>query len=236
MDIKASSDELRKKLEAEKAANIAGARPEHAEFFDGYLRNRLGQPAQQAPMFESPDQAAARAQMQQQANRLGSIASGQTAGAGEIAVNRQVGQAVAGQQSMAQSARGGNAALAGRLAARNAATIGVDGAGMAAQAQMGDQAQANQQLASVLSGMRGQDIGIGQGNQSSQLQQTGMNNQAELGFLAQMLGMDQATLQGFLQNRQLDIQAEANKPDRIGQVLGAGATISGSFAGRPGGK
>ena len=62
-----------------------------------------------------------RAQQMGLANTLGQVASGQQAGAGELAVNRQIDQAMAAQQSAANSARGANAMLAGRQAVRGAA-------------------------------------------------------------------------------------------------------------------
>lgn len=154
------------------------------------------------------------------ANRLGAIASGQQAGAGELAVNRQVGQAAAQQVAAARMARGANAALAARGAARNMADIGLGGAGAAAQAQMQDQQNANAQLGSVYDSMRGQDIGfagqnaqLGQqallqqaamgqqtalANLQAQLAQRGMNDQQQIAAMGQMLGWDQAKINAEL--------------------------------------
>lgn len=180
------------------------AKPEHGQYMADYIQNQLGGVGdRQAPGFQSADATQSRGQMQSLADRLNSVARGTEAGAGELAVNRQVGQAQAQQTAQANMARGGNTAMAARNAARNTADIGVAGAGQAAMAQMNDQNAANQQLSGLLSNMRGQDIGIGQGNQQSQLSQEQLNQQAQLGYLAQLLGVDQATLQAQLGKAQI---------------------------------
>jgi hypothetical protein len=190
-------------------------RPENMTYATGYAKDQLGALAQRnAPMsnaasLDNTYQLGARNQMQGLADRLGMMATGQQAGAGELGVNRQVSQATAAQQAAARMARGANAALAMRNAARNTADIGLAGAGQAAQAQMLDQQGANAQLGGLLSGMRGQDIGVASqnagfqqqanlANQNAQLQQTGMNDQMKLGLLANMLGWDQAALAAAL--------------------------------------
>lgn len=164
-------------------------------------QNQLGQLAgAQAPTVQgqqlSPDQMAqSRAGSVDVANRLGSIASGQQAGAGELAVNRQVGQANAQQTALARMARGANAAIAYRNAARTQADAGLQGAGLAAQAQMQDQQAATQQQGQVYGQLYGQDAQVAA--QNAQLsQQANMANQ-----------------QAGLQNRALQIQA-------MGQQLG----------------
>ena len=133
--------------------------------------------------------------MMDTANRLGGIASGQQQGAGEMAVNAQVGRANAAQNSAARMSRGANAALAYRNAMRNQADIGLAGAGQAGQARMQDQAQANAQLGQMYGQMYGQDAAV-----------AGQN--AALGQQAQL-----ANQQAALQNRALQIQA-------YGQQLG----------------
>jgi hypothetical protein len=175
----------------------------NATFGADYARGQLGQNAG-APQFGSADAAAVNAQQSQLAAMLQRQAMGQQAGAGELAVNRQVGQATAAQQAQAMMARGQNAALAARNAARNTADIGTTGAGMAAQAQMSDQVNAQNQLSQLLNAQRGQDINIGQGNQAAQVQTTGQNNTFNLGLLANLLGVDTATLQAQLNKAQID--------------------------------
>ena len=208
--------------------NIA-AGPEHGAqagaFIQGQLNGSQGRPA---PMFSSYDAADARNRQMVLANELRRIASGQQVGAGEMAVNRQVGQATAAQQAQMMMARGGNTALAARAAGRNTADIGVNGAGMAAQAQLQDATNAQNQLAGIYSGMRGQDISIGQGNQNAQLNQTGLNQQYSLGLLGQQLGYDQAAL------NQGNTQAALNAADKgvFGQLLAAGGQIGAAYAGK----
>ena len=208
--------------------NIASG-PEHGAQAGAFIQGQLGgSQGRPAPMFESGDAAAARNQQMILANELRRIASGQQVGAGEMAVNRQVGQATAAQQAQMMMARGGNTALAARAAGRNTADIGVNGAGMAAQAQLQDQANAQNQLAGIYSGMRGQDISIGQGNQQAQLNQTGLNQQYSLGLLGQQLGYDQAAL------NQGNTQAALNAADKgvFGQLLAAGGQIGAAYAGK----
>lgn len=209
---------------------------------------QLGGAAQLDPV----QQAAARAQQQQLADRLGQMGSGQLAGAGELAVNRQVGQGLAAQNAQAQMSRGANTALAMRNAARGSADLSLAGAGQAAQAQMADQASANQQLGGVLNGMRGQDIDFGgqnaqlsqqrnlmQGqfdqqtglaNQSATLQQRQMNDVAQLQALGQMLGWDQATFQNELAKRGLAAQDKGILPGLLqtAGTIGAAAATGGA--------
>ncbi len=174
---------------------------------------RLGQAVQ----LDGGPQDQSRQGMMDTTGRLGAIASGQQAGAGELAVNRQVGQANAAQVSAARMARGANAALAQRNMARGIADTGFAGAGQAAQAQMQDQQGANQQLGQLYGTMRGQDIDFAgqnaqlgqqamlqQGqfdqqanieNMRAKLAQQGMNDQQQIAALGQMLGWDQTKIQ-----------------------------------------
>jgi hypothetical protein len=183
------------------------------------------------------------------AGRLGAIASGQTAGAGEIAVNRQVGQATAAQTAAARMARGANSALAYRNAARNTADVGLAGAGQAAQAQMADQQAANAQLGSLYGGLYGQDAqvaaqnaGLGQAaqiaNQGATLSQRQMNDARQIQALGQQLGWDQARIQAEIQKAQIAAQDKGILPGLIqgaGQAAAAYATGGLSMAGGMGG-
>lgn len=138
------------------------------------------------------------------ANRLGAIAGGQQAGAGELAVNRQLGQGMAAQVAAARMARGANSALAYRNMARNRADMSLAGAGMAGQAQMADQQAANAQLGQVYGSMYGMDTTVADrnaqlaqqaalANQGASLTQQQMNDAREQAALAQLLGWDQAS-------------------------------------------
>lgn len=154
----------------------------------GQLQGFLGQ-AQQNPLnFGQYNQTFG--QQQGLANMLQGVAQGNQPGAGELAVNRQLGAATAAQQSLARQARGANAVLAARQAARNQADLNVAGAGQAQQAALQDQAAARGQLAGLLGQMQGgslQQQGLVQNQYQAQ-------NNALQGYLAQLLGLNQ---QGF---------------------------------------
>ncbi len=248
---------------ATKGLNTTG---ENSGFAGGIMRGQLeqlqgraaptAQAAQlgQAAQLNTGQADQVRAQQQATAGYLQGIMGGTQAGAGELAVNRQVGQANAAQTAMARVARGANAALAARQAARSQADIGLAGAGQAAQAQMGDQAQAVGQLGGILAQTRGQDLDVagqnaqfqqqrmmGQGsmdqqaalaNLTAQLQSRGMNDQAIQGYLAQMTGLDRDAWQRELQKRAL-AQGDKGALPGILQAAGSAATTyaTGGFGG-----
>jgi hypothetical protein len=221
---------------------------------------RLGQamlgPAAQ---LDPTQQAQARAMQMAQANRLQQIAGGQMKGAGEMAVDRQVGQAAAQQQAMARMNRGMSGATAARAAARNVAGLGLTGAGQAQQAALGDQVAAGQQLGSLLDSTRGADISMaGQNAQLSQqqmlqqgsfdqqrlMQQGQMDQQAALANLDAQLrqqGMNDAARQAYLQmyaqmqqsemaGRLGQEQVAMQQPGILGPLLQAGGTIGAAAA------
>lgn len=143
------------------------------------------------------------------AGRLSGIASGQQMGAGELAVNRQLGQGLAQQTAAARMARGANAAIAARNAMRNQADMTLQGAGLAGQSRLQDQQAANQQLGQLYGGLYGQDAQVaaqnaqlGQqtqlANQQAALQQQGMNDALQMQALGQLLGWDQQTINAHL--------------------------------------
>lgn len=211
---------------------------------------RTGQASQLDPTQANQ----ARAQMGQLADMQMRIATGQQAGAGELAAQRQAVRAAAQQQAMAASQRGGNAALAARTAARNIADIGLGAAGQAQQAAFQDQQAAMGQLGSVLGTMRGQDLdmasqnaqlrqqmnlanlsaqnqqifqqaGLDQAtslaNMQARLQAMGLNDQAALGYLSQLLGMNQAELAARMGQE----QAEMAQKGIFGDLLSAGGQL-----------
>jgi hypothetical protein len=196
------------------------SQPQTADYQRDYLKGMLGR---QSPTMDAAQSNQARLQQQQLAGMLQGIAGGTRAGAGEMAVNRQVGQANAAQTAQAQMARGTNAALAARQAARNQADIGVSGAGQASMAQMQDQANAMGQLGHLLSQTRQQDIGVAGANQNAAMQLQNM----QLGALAQMLGVDQAALQQDLAKRQIALQDKGMFPD----LLQAGGSMLAAYGG-----
>lgn len=155
-----------------------------------------------------------------QIQQLQGIASGHQQGAGELAAQRQTQNALAGQQSLAHGARGGNAALAYRNAANNAAAIGLSGAGMAQQAGMQDQMAAQGMLTNAMGQARGQDIS----QLDQQLRAMGMQDQTRLAYLAQLTGMDATQLQAY---------ANANaqsSPGHIGPLIGAAGQVGAALA------
>lgn len=131
------------------------------------------------------------------ADQLAGVASGQQRGAGELAVGRQVQNALGQAYGSATMARGNNAAGGARAAARAAGSIGLGGAGMAQEAALSDQSAARSQLAGVLGQGRGADLGVAGQNAAAQnaqnsqqvgydLQARGMNDQAIANYLAQL--------------------------------------------------
>jgi endosialidase-like protein len=174
--------------------------PKQLAGFDQAQTSLQGLSQQQAPQIGgtqlNADQTGqSRAGLMGTADSLGRIASGQQAGSGELAVNRQMGAANAQQASLARQAHGTNSALAYRNAARTQADMGLQGAGAAAQAQMQDAQAAN--------ALRGQLYGQAYNQDATVAQQN-----AQLGQQAQL-----ANQQASLQNRALQIQA-------LGQQLG----------------
>lgn len=180
-------------------------------------RVQLGAPAQLAT--GQIDQS--RGGMLGVANNLGAIASGQQMGAGELAVNRQLGAATAAQQSAARMARGATAALAYRNAARNTADIGLQGAGLAAQSRMQDQQAAQAQLGQLYGNMYGQDANVAAQNaqlgQQAMLQQGAMDQQTTLANAQAGNTVALANLQAQLAQTGMNDQQQLAA---LGQMLG----------------
>lgn len=167
--------------------------------------------------------------------RLGAIAAGTQQGAGEMAVNAQVGRANAAQMAAARASRGANAALAFRNAQRNQADIGLAGAGQAGAARLQDQAAANQQLGGLFSNLYGQDAGVAaqnaqlaqaaqQANLQAALQQRQMNDAYQIQALGQMQGWSQQQINAYLAQLQQQ-QIDLNKPNLMGNLLQGGGAL-----------
>lgn len=225
-------------------------RPEQYDYAHQQYANILGQaaPTIQGAQIQPWQVSQGRAGMLDVAGRLGGIASGQQRGAGEIAANAQLGRATAAQTAAARMAHGANAALAYRNAARNTADIGLAGAGMAAQARLQDQGQANAQLGQIYGSLYGQDANVASQNaqlaQAAQLanQQATMQTQAQrIQALGSMLGWDQATINAQIAQTNAAIAQQHennNQPNFLGNLLqGAGqiAQIKGMFSDKGGG-
>lgn len=195
------------------------------QYAQGQLGSNLG--GRQLDYGQSNE---ARGQMMGLANQLSGVANGTQKGAGQLAVEREMGSAQAAQQSFGRMARGANAALAARQAARNTADLGVAGAGQAAMAQLQDQTAARAQLGGLLGNVRGQDLQT-QGLNQSQMQ---ANDSAQLGYLSQLLGVDQQSLAAAIAQQQV---AQGDRGN-LGRLLqGAGQLgmmyATGGFGGGP---
>lgn len=206
--------------------NVMSAPP--SQYQDsGQIHNLINQGLGASPNRQAPQTSYAndpfRAGQLGQVQQLQGIANGTQAGAGELAVNRQVQQAQAAQQAQARMARGGNAALAYRNAANNTAGIGLQGAGQASQAQMQDQMNAQGLLNSALTNGRSGDQQVDLANMAAKLQQQGMNDQQVQAYLSQLTGMNATQLQA-------QMGAAASQRQMVGGMLGAGGQVLGAIA------
>lgn len=187
---------------------------------NSYLKNALGNVNQSPLNFGQ-----ANAVNQQQSNlaqQLQGVSTGAQKGAGEMAVDRQVGQQSAAQQALARMAHGSNAALAARQAARTTGDIGAQGAGMAAQSALTDQANARNQLAGVL----GQQQQGAYQQQGLNLNQYQAQNQAAQGYLQQLMGQDQNQYNNQLAKNQLNMQDQGH----LGQLINAAGQVGMTYA------
>lgn len=168
--------------------------------------------------------------------RLNRIASGQEAGAGELAVGRMAGRAIADQQAMAAAQRGGNAALAARGAARNVADIGTNAAGQSREAAMADQMQASNMLTQGIQGRAQLEQNTNLANMDAELKARGMDDAARIAYLSQMTGLTQAELQARISlagiQSQYDLgRRELDKTPGVGaRMLGGILQAGGAFA------
>lgn len=193
--------------------------PASGAYQTGYLQNNFM--TRPAPTMDAGQSDQTRGQQGQLASMLFKTATGQQLGPGAMAAQHGINNAQAAQTSNAMMARGADSALAARTAARNSADIGVNGAGQMGVAQMQDVNNAQGQLSGLLGQTRQQDIGVAQGNQQAQMQQQGL----QLSALAQMLGVDQATLAQDLARRGIKMQDKGMLPGllQVGGQIGAAA-------------
>ena len=187
---------------------IGMSAPDPKYAHQGQVENRInqgfGMTGQAAPQLNTGPQDQFRNAQMQQVQQLQGIASGTQKGAGELAGESAVQNALAGQFAGARMARGGNAGMANLQAQRGAAGIGLAGVGMGQQARLQDQMNAQAQLQNAISAGRAQDIGIA--GQNAQLTQQGqqMNNQMYIQLLSQLTGMDANLLAAQFQAYQAD--------------------------------
>ncbi len=208
-------------------ANPQDAQLAHGDYYrdmsKGYINQVDNRNAPQA--YEHPEFRNAQSGLVQQ---LQGVSSGQQAGAGELAARRAISRALASQQSMAASQRGGNAALAAREAARNSAQLGTQGAGQAQQAAMQDQMQARGLLGQVTAQGRSADQAMQLANLNAQLQARGMDDQQRVALMSQLFGIDQAEMAARMQQAQA--QAAAGRSQGFaGDLLQAGGTLGAAY-------
>jgi len=231
---------LQKQQEAMDAyRNGTGPNPDNAAYANDLIKQLAGgaqgRTAPQITGAQFTVDPTARQGLLDTAQRLGGIASGQQMGAGELAVNRQIGQATAQQMAAARMAHGANAALALRQMMRSNADLRLAGAGQAAQSRMQDQQGANAQLSSLFGNLYGQDAAaaaqnaqFGQqaqlANQQAALQQRGMNDALQMQALGQMLGWDQQTINAHLAAIQQQ-RANAEGPNFTASLLQGGGQL-----------
>lgn len=196
------------------------ARFAHEGQITGLINQGLaGLPNRQAAQLAGGPQDQMRQMQLSQAQQLQGIAGGQQQGAGELAVQRQMQNALAGQQAMARMRGAGG--LGYRDSARNSAAIGLNAAGMGQQAAMQDQMNAQGLLQNALAGARGQDIGLANSNAQLQQNQTQMNDQQYMALLQSLQGMDAQKLQAQMAL----YQQAAQKQGMLGPLLSAGGQI-----------
>lgn len=176
----------------------------------------------QAPQLQLGTDDFRRAQLQQ-LGQLQGIASGQQQGAGELAAQRQIANALAAQQAQARMARGGNAALAYRNAANQSASLGLSGVGMGQQAAMTDQMNAQGMMGQVGAQGRASDIGVAQANAGYQAGAQQLNSSNYMGLLSQLNGANQA-------NSAQQQAASLAQQQRNDTLLGAGLSTAGTVA------
>ncbi len=137
-----------------------------------------------------------------------------------IATAGQAQQAAMGDQQMA------NQTLSGLLGQGRGADIGLatSQAGMQQQAGLASMDARNQRVFQ----QAGLDQATSLANMQARLQQTGMNDQAALGYLAQLYGLDVAEMQARLQAEQLrqgQQQIDNAESIGLGDLLQAGGTL-----------
>ena len=181
---------------------------------------------QRAPQLAMGDDPFRRAQLQQM-GQLQGIASGQQQGAGELAAQRQIQNALAAQQAQARLARGGNAAPAYRDAANQSAALGVSGAGMGQQAALQDQQAAHGMLGTVGAQGRAGDYATANANAGYQAQQQGQNAQNYLQLMNQLGNMNANELNAANTTAR---DANTKSTNLLGGLLSQGGQIAGAIA------
>ncbi len=147
----------------------------------------------------------ARDQLQALADALRARSQGQAPSLAELQMRQGLDQSIASQRSLALSQRGMSRAAANRLASQGIAGAQLGAASNAAMLRAAEQAQVEQALGGVLSGMRGQDIGVATSQaglrQDASKTNAGFKQQANLANQAAEFtnrGQMDAATQGYL--------------------------------------
>lgn len=135
-------------------------------------------------------------------------AAGRGPSLAQMSIERGRDAALASQTSAAAGVRPDMAGLAGLAAAKNRGRIGMEATSQIAQAREGERQAAESMLAQVLSGARGQDLGLSQFNAQQALQRMGMGNELAMAGMGQDINLAGMQQQGGIQLEQL-LAAEA---------------------------
>lgn len=211
--------------ESRQEYNLRNGNLEHKDQLNGLINQGLaGLQGRTAPQLDASPQNQFRSGQMQQIGNLQGIANGTQMGAGELAAQRGAQNSLAAQQALAHMRGAGGMGM--RVAARNAAGIGINAAGMGQQAAMQDQQGANALLSQALGQGRGQDLSLAGSNAQLQQQQMGLNDAQYNALLHQLYGMDATQLQTQLGIRQQDTATNGALLSGAGQVIGAGLMAS----------
>ena len=195
------------------------------------------------------------------AEALGLTARGEGPFQSDIAARAASERNLRSQQAMLAGARGPQAAARARMAQQGVSGFEQQGAAQQVQGRLQEQAAARGQLAGVLAGARGADIGLEQqkaqlqqqmnlanlsaqnqqifqqagldqatslANMNAKLQTMGMNDQARINYISQLLGISTAEASTRLQAEIAASGVQTNIPDSglsWGQAFEVGAPI-----------
>lgn len=205
-----------------RASNYAiGSGGTMRDFSRGQMDGAQGRgPAQMDPAM----QAQIRQRQLALADDLTGVADGTQVGAGEMAANRQAAQGRASMFAGNAMARGANAGMAARAAARGLGNLTVDATGQARQAALGDQVAARGQLAGLLDSTRGADINVANANLNADVNQRQMNDAYGNNMFRNFFDVNNAELNARIGRAQA---AGPRDTGRLGSLLGqAGQAIA----------
>lgn len=186
-----------------------------------------------APQIDQAAQGQLRGQQQDLIGQLRQQAAGQGPSIAEQQLRRSTDRAIAQQQGLAASAGPQNQALAARMAAQQGGAMQSGMAGQAADARMQEQLNAQQQLGGLLSGARGQDIGLAQAQAQMGLQGMQLNDQRALELLRQEMQnaeLQQRGLMGYEQQRGQRFGALTQTPTPGEQLFSGLTSLGAGFA------